>query len=144
MKILTIISNSGTVPVIKTSHYIQQLTNIPKVSTYQLASHANCLGTSVKNMTVIMFFLYRRCFFKHQVLKKEISLTFLMMASILSNCQILKVVHGHNISVTPFQSLQLSLCQSYQSHCQSYSYWQIQTKALPQGRFFMSMWFIPY
>ena len=100
MKISTITLNSGTAPVIKTGCYIQQLTKIPKFSTYQLASYTNCLGTLAKNTITITFFLNRRCLFKYQISKKEISLTFLIITSILSNCQILKATYDYNTLVT--------------------------------------------
>jgi len=49
---------------------------------------------------MITFFLNRRCLFKHQISKKEISLTFLIITSILLNRQILKTAHGYNTLVT--------------------------------------------
>ena len=99
IRILTITSNSGTAPAIKTSHYTQQLINIPKALTYYWASLANHLGTFIRNMIVIRSFHNRECPFKRWITKEKTFSNFAMMNPIFLNHWPSRAVPGFNTLV---------------------------------------------
>ena len=60
----------GIVPVRKTGDFTQQLTRMPESSRFQSTSHANHLGTSVRNTSATILYYNRRCYFKCLISKK--------------------------------------------------------------------------
>ena len=91
----------GTIIVKLIGSYILQLTKKPKKILSCLLSHINHLGTFAANKTVTLFLLCGGCPFKHQILKENNSLNFLIMILIILNHLQSKTALGYNSLVIP-------------------------------------------
>ena len=72
-RVTTTTSNSGIVPVNSTGCSTCELIKTPKALFHLQTSLINCLGIFARNMTSILSLLSGKCFFRHQILKEEIS-----------------------------------------------------------------------
>ena len=91
--------NSGIAPVKKTGNFTQWLTRMPEALRLQSTSHANHLGTSVRNASVTTLYCSRRHHFKHLISKKEIFSNFWIMILNHLFFQTSRAAHGFNILV---------------------------------------------